>query len=176
MAKPAAWISIASAVSTIQSELSLSEGAAQERLIEACASGVVQSCHRETGARQSKGWWKREELDLNGFYVRHYIVICHDDFAAWLRTDPASAMRTTGKTPTRRSGPARGAIDRYGDADRKLFPKMRALMRKQHCSPGEAARLLAQHIAGTGTEDSRVRRLAERFKQDKLQLGATHSN
>jgi hypothetical protein len=66
-------------------------------------------------------------------------------------------------------GPTRGKIDRFGDADRALFPEIERLMKSQRCSITEAVRILADEheLAGRGSLDSRIRRLSDRFRNEK---------
>jgi hypothetical protein len=66
----------------------------------------------------------------------------------------------------RRPGPRPGAIDRFGEADRALFPEMTALMTTEHLSRLQAARQLANagKVSGIGTPESRARRLADRYR------------
>jgi hypothetical protein len=75
-------------------------------------------------------------------------------------------------------GPVRGEIDRFGDADRALFPEIERLMKSQRRSVTEAVRILADEhkLAGRGSLDSRIRRLSDRFRKEKsyLQLSATN--
>jgi hypothetical protein len=65
-------------------------------------------------------------------------------------------------------GPLRGKIDRFGDADRALFPKIERLMKSQHCTITEAVRRIPENkLAGRGTLDSRIRRVSDRFRNEK---------
>ena len=64
----------------------------------------------------------------------------------------------------RRPGPRPGAINRFAEADRALFPEMTKLIKQQHISPREAAQRLSDKIKGRGTIDSRIRRLATRYR------------
>jgi hypothetical protein len=66
----------------------------------------------------------------------------------------------------KRPGPAPGAIDRFGKDDRALYPEIGRLMREQNITEGEAARRLAPRIKGRGNEDSRIRRLAGRYRKE----------
>jgi hypothetical protein len=67
----------------------------------------------------------------------------------------------------RRPGPRPGAINRFAGADRALFPEMTKLIKQQHISPREAAQRLSDKIKGRGTIDSRIRRLATRYRMWK---------
>jgi hypothetical protein len=66
-------------------------------------------------------------------------------------------------------GPLPGKIDRFGEADRALFPEIERLMKSRHCSTTEAVRILAgEHkLAGRGSLDSSIRRLSNRFRKEK---------
>jgi hypothetical protein len=70
--------------------------------------------------------------------------------------------------PPKRPGPQPGTVDRYGEADRELFPEITALTGAQHISVGEAAQRLADgnKVAGKGAADSRARRLADRYRKE----------
>ena len=70
--------------------------------------------------------------------------------------------------PSRRKGPAPGKLDRYGEADRALFPQLEQVMKDKRLSASAAARRLADDdkVAGTGTPLSRARRLTKRFLAD----------
>jgi hypothetical protein len=65
-----------------------------------------------------------------------------------------------------RPGPRRGTIDRFADDDRALFPAMTTLMKEKNFSPTEAARSLRNKIKGRGSENSRIRRLAKRYRDE----------
>jgi hypothetical protein len=69
-----------------------------------------------------------------------------------------------------RKGPAPGALDRYREADRSLYPELDRIRQEEHQSPTAAARQLAEagKVAGTGTStaESRARRLARRYLND----------
>jgi hypothetical protein len=64
---------------------------------------------------------------------------------------------------TKRRGP-----DRYGKDDRALFGQMTVLGRTEQLSPQEAAYSLRDKIKGRGSLDSRVRRLARRYRKEVL--------
>ena len=85
----------------------------------------------------------------------------------------AAVEREFGPAARRRDGaakgPLRGKIDRFGDADRALFPEIERLMKSRHCSPTEAVRILAgEHkLAKRGSLDSAIRRVSDRFRDEK---------
>ena len=66
----------------------------------------------------------------------------------------------------RRPGPRSGTIDRFAEADRALFPKMTELIKQRHITEGEAARILSDKIEGRGDGDSKIRRLAKRYREE----------
>jgi hypothetical protein len=68
--------------------------------------------------------------------------------------------------PPSRKGPAPGTVDRFGEADRRLFPEIRRIMRKKHKSLHAAALELAEagKVEGSGTPHSRAKRLAKGFR------------
>jgi hypothetical protein len=70
--------------------------------------------------------------------------------------------------PRRRRGPEPGMVDRYGAADRSLYPELERLMREHCLTATAAARRLADDnkVAGIGGSESRARRLAKRFLAD----------
>jgi hypothetical protein len=86
--------------------------------------------------------------------------------AAAAITGPAPVVSETAaaKKPRKRPGPLPGTIDRFGAADRALFPEMTELIENKNITPGEAARLLADKISGRGDVESRIRRVAERYR------------
>jgi hypothetical protein len=71
--------------------------------------------------------------------------------------------------PRAAKGPVRGEIDRFGDADRALFPEIERLMQSQHLTSTEAVQQIPEDkLAGRGTLDSRIRRVSDRFRREKL--------
>jgi hypothetical protein len=67
-----------------------------------------------------------------------------------------------------RRGPAPGAVDRYRDADRALFPEIRRIMRREGKSLYAAALKLAEadKVKGAGTAISRAKRIVKRFNAE----------
>jgi hypothetical protein len=82
-------------------------------------------------------------------------------------TKKTKKTRKTRKTKnrTRRRGPKPGEVKRYASADRKLFPAIRRLMRKEQLSLTAATQRLAENrrVAGEGTPASRAKRLSKLF-------------
>jgi hypothetical protein len=78
----------------------------------------------------------------------------------------AAKRRRTGVA----KGPVRGEVDRFGHADRALFPEIGRLMKSKHLSATEAVRIIADEhkLAGRGTADSRIRRVSFRFRKEKM--------
>jgi hypothetical protein len=66
-------------------------------------------------------------------------------------------------------GPKRGTIARFAESDRKLFPKIERLMRKESLSPTEAVTRLAQEgkVKGRGTKVSSVRRVVALYRAER---------
>jgi hypothetical protein len=69
----------------------------------------------------------------------------------------------------RTRGPQRGTVDRFGKADRSLFPEMKRLMDEDHKSAYAAALelALAGNVKGAGTPESQAKRLAKRFLNER---------
>jgi len=85
-----------------------------------------------------------------------------------LLTIPTAAP--AGMAPLRetRRGPRRGTVDRFGEADRALFPEMKRLVDEDHKSVHAAALELAStgKIKGAGTPNSRAQRLAKLYRNE----------
>src|SRR5262249_29396683 len=80
----------------------------------------------------------------------------------------AGGRATTAKYKRRKHrGPVPGTVDRFGKADRELFPEMDRLVRN-NMSPLEAARKLVREkrVSGRGGNDSRARRLAGLYRRE----------
>jgi hypothetical protein len=76
---------------------------------------------------------------------------------------------TAAPPPRAAKGPVRGEIDRFGDADRALFPEIKRLMKSQRLTSTEAVRQIPDDkLAGRGTLDSRIRRVSDRFRREEL--------
>jgi hypothetical protein len=84
-------------------------------------------------------------------------------------TIPTTATASMDPSRRTRRGPQRGTVDRFGEADRVLFPEMNRLVDEDHKSVHAAALELASagKIKGVGTEKSRAQRLAKRFREDR---------
>jgi hypothetical protein len=107
-------------------------------------------------------------IDLSGepsgdvyVMVLRHTLIPSSDFEDWARA--RDLLRT-------RHGPAPGSIDRYGDADRSLFPEIDELIRDQKLSLSAATQKLANEgrVDGVGDPCSRAKRLARRYQKDRL--------
>jgi hypothetical protein len=83
---------------------------------------------------------------------------------------PIASTPMAALSPRAAKGPVRGEIDRFGDADRALFPEIERLMKLKQLSVTEAVRIIANEhkLAGRGTLDSRIRRVSDRFRREKL--------
>jgi hypothetical protein len=68
----------------------------------------------------------------------------------------------------KRRGPKRGTVDRYGKDDRALFEQMTKLIETENLTRREAAKRLDDlgKIKGRGVADSRIRRLANRYRDE----------
>ena len=85
-----------------------------------------------------------------------------------LYTPPRRTRRTAAPPPRVPKGPVRGKIDRFGDADRALFPEIERLMKSQCLTCTEAVRQISEKkLAGRGTLESRIRRVSDRFRREK---------
>ena len=80
----------------------------------------------------------------------------------------APRPKAKGELPSRR-GPAPGTVDRYREVDQVLYPELERIMLNYHKSTYAAAFELAEanKVQGSGTADSRAKRLAQRFKRDR---------
>jgi hypothetical protein len=80
---------------------------------------------------------------------------------------PESVEARAAVSRPRRRGPKPGTLDRFGEADRALFPELEAMVRDARVSVTEAATRLAEanRIVGTGTPSSRAKRLAELYRR-----------
>jgi hypothetical protein len=85
---------------------------------------------------------------------------------------------TSSKGKAQRRGPLPGTIDRYNDES--LFPEMDRMTHEERMSVHAAALELAYNdkVAGSGTNESRARRLAKHYrqKQNSLPLVPTRSD
>jgi hypothetical protein len=79
------------------------------------------------------------------------------------------STRTAGQA---RKGPTPGAVDRFGESDRALFPEIERIMRESHKSVHAAALEVASagKVQGGGTPESLAKRLAKRFRRERLGL------
>ena len=86
-----------------------------------------------------------------------------------LSTPQRLSRRTAAPPPRAAKGPVRGKIDRFGEADRALFPEIERLMKSKRLTSTEAVRQIPEgKLAGRGTLDSRIRRVSDRFRREKL--------
>jgi len=91
---------------------------------------------------------------------------------AGYRNSPVSpAPAPIGASPLTKSrrGPAKGSLDRYGEADLALFPELERIQKAEHLSLTAAALKLAEghiegkNVIGSSTPLSRAKRLVERY-------------
>jgi hypothetical protein len=84
-----------------------------------------------------------------------------------------------GAKKTRSRGPLPGTIDRYGKADKKLFPAIEKMIQEGYTVESAALALARNNrVQGVGTPESRATRLAKRFRkyQNSLQQNLTRSD
>lgn len=86
--------------------------------------------------------------------------------------DPSIVRDAPAASSGSKRGPAPGSLKRFAAADKKLFPKMKRLIKTHKTSPTGAAKLLAEYgeVEGVGSADSRARRLARAFIQERKRL------
>lgn len=91
------------------------------------------------------------------------------DPAQAIPDSPSGAITGSEKVLPRRRGPKPGTLDRYRDSDRALYPELERLMHDEHLSRTAAAMALAaaDRVAGVGSAESRAKRLARRYEQDR---------
>jgi hypothetical protein len=92
-----------------------------------------------------------------------YYRFNRDDLLDWLRRNHPAASAPDPKPQKNRPGPKPGTIDRFGD--RRLFPQVTRL-KEGGLSRTQAALRLGPKIRGTGTIESRARRLSERYRDE----------
>jgi hypothetical protein len=132
----------------------------------------------------SRDFW----TDKTPQYIRrstHFLCRRENVLALWPYPLPEPDTATAAPTPVlsaqaiepeprlaephkRRRGAAPGKLDRYRESDRALFDELKLMMRDRMMSSTAAANILADQgrVAGIGTEKSRAKRLAERFRRD----------
>jgi hypothetical protein len=81
---------------------------------------------------------------------------------------PSSPAPVPPKPQQRRGsrGPAPGTVDRYAKGDRKLFPAMKRLIKDGKKTVTAAAKELVHELEGIGSDDSKIARLANRFRKE----------
>jgi hypothetical protein len=80
---------------------------------------------------------------------------------------PRSATPAVPRTGKRRKGPRPGSVDRFGQSDEALFPEIDRITRESRKSVHAATLELALkgRIEGIGTDASRAKRLANRYRK-----------
>jgi hypothetical protein len=77
--------------------------------------------------------------------------------------------------PKRRPGPKPGTVRRWAAKDRKLFPAIKALLDEKRSLTGATLDLAMQgKVAGTGSNESRARRLYIQYKRERLDPTRSH--
>jgi hypothetical protein len=89
--------------------------------------------------------------------------------------DVRLATPAVAAAPKRRKGPEPGSVDRFGDSDEALFPEIDRIRRESRKSVHAATLELAfaGRIEGTGSEASRAKRLAGRYRKARRLLAET---
>jgi hypothetical protein len=113
--------------------------------------------------------WERGSITYHGPSVIYTIdgaYLFREHLDAWIAS-AASVASGIGRS-RRPRGPERGTVDRYGDADRELFPELTRLTREERMSVSAAAKELARagKVSGPATAESKVKRLAERYRRE----------
>jgi hypothetical protein len=95
-------------------------------------------------------------------------LFCAQDCAVPLAEQLPPPTESKRGKPGRR-GPVQGSVSRFGKADRVLFSEITRLNTEQHLTPNAAALRLAREgqVAETGTPESRARRLATLYIQER---------
>jgi hypothetical protein len=144
-----------------------------------CAAGALMAVRHDGGevvAMDATEWLLEYSREGDACFRTGHIFLPNKALPMFVRKRDVDALVATlsappeeqpaPKRPDRRRGPAPGATDRFGEADRALFPEMTKLIKQRHLSPGEAARLMSDKIEGRGTSDSRIRRVADRYRKE----------
>jgi hypothetical protein len=114
--------------------------------------------------------WEHSSVARRGpsvFYTIEGVIVFRGHLEDWMAT--AAPITPGTKLPRRRPGPKRGEVDRYGEADRGLFPELQRMMREENLSSTAAAQKLADldKVGGDGTKQSKAKRLAERYRHER---------
>lgn len=121
----------------------------------------------------------REGCSIEPHYEGRWYVLRSDLDKAVEPPPPAEQKQPAPEraaTRRRRRGPRPGTIDRFAQADRALFSKMTRLIKRRHITDTEAARILSDKIEGRGVGDSKIRRLAKRYRKEVGKPTATRRN
>jgi hypothetical protein len=113
--------------------------------------------------------WERSSITYRGpsvIYTIEGAYVFREHLDAWVAS-AASVAPGIGRR-RRPRGPAQGTVDRYGDADRKLFPELERFVREERMSVSAAAAKLAEEgkVSGPATTESKAKRLAERYRRE----------
>jgi hypothetical protein len=169
------WIGIKDAISLIMRLRDVGPETARSNLRQACFSGKVSSRHllaftNEHGEKRigfpllpRDAWnsWSSINVDTNSLHsfdlgTVEQVEIAEVELTSWLAKP--------------RRGPVAGQTARYADADRALFGAIEHIMANASKSVAEAAWDLARQgkVNGRGTPESRVRRLANLYRKERL--------
>ena len=99
-------------------------------------------------------------------WTRQVVGVAYDWLAYWILVAAASVVPGIEKPGKR--GPKPGAIDRYGEGRRALFPELATLMKDERLTAEQAAKRLADagKVPGTGTVESLAHSLAKMFRDE----------
>jgi hypothetical protein len=195
--KPSPWLAVEDVFQRWRDRLGSSEDAKDELYALLCDRETRSAIQHTSASgeitrdiQNAEFWRDRLGLDTDADGVDHlrvaYSPYVHEDYSLFggstefvvRRSDvdrrerlyfPMTAAPPVATAPPPRAvkGPLRGEIDRYGDADRALYPEIERIMKSQQLSPTEAVRQIPEgKIAGRGTLDSRVRRVSHRFRRE----------
>jgi hypothetical protein len=169
------WIRIKDAISLIMRHRDVGPETAQSNLRQACFSGRVSSRHLlaltdEHGEKRIGFPLLRRDAWNSGSAINVDKNSLHSlDLGTVEQVEIAEVELSFWLAKPRR-GPVAGQTARYADADRALFGAIEHIMAKGSKSVAEAARDLAWQgkLNGRGTAESRVRRLANLYRKERL--------
>jgi hypothetical protein len=98
-------------------------------------------------------------------------TIATADIDRWLDGDARRRSTGTGRKGPR--GPQPGTLDRYGEADRALFPEIERIQRECNASVTAAALMLAEgkidgkEVPGAGAPLSKAKRLGSLYRRER---------
>lgn len=111
---------------------------------------------------------RADDSEIGRVYVNPTIATA--DIDRWLDDDPPQSE--TGVVREARRGPEPGTLNRYGEADRALFPEIERIKREHLVSVTAAALMLAEGkiegkaVPGHGSPLSKAKRLATLYRKE----------